>query len=336
MKSKAFCDGFNRGGSLRRRLQGVALGILVGGTSLFGLTLPHAAQSQQIEAQALYNRLDRMERDLQTLQRQVYRGQPAPAASAGAPAPLAAEMPEGVATRLHVRIEQLEQQIRVLTGQVEEVSFNMAQVSSRLDKALADIDLRLTEIEQGRTLAQGPDAEGQEGTTPPAAANADAPAVAPAAPPGQLALPSNNAAAGSQAAAAPAGLTSGTPQEKYDYAFSLLRQADYSGAEQALRGFLEAHPDDALAGNAQYWLGETHYVRGEYEQAAVLFLQGYQKYGNGGKAPDSLLKLGLSLSHLGKSKEACAALGRLDREFPQASDAIKRRAVVERQKLACS
>jgi len=131
-------------------------------------------------------------------------------------------------------------------------------------------------------------------------------------------------------------LPDGTPKEQYDYAFDILRKADYGRAEKALRIFLEVNPDDNLAGNAQYWLGETFYVRGDFEQAAVEFLSGYQAYPNGIKAPDNLLKLGLAMAQLGQSDGACTALSRLATEYPEANDTIRRRAQTERARLSCS
>ncbi|MFL2770299.1 MAG: tol-pal system protein YbgF [Rhodospirillaceae bacterium] len=136
--------------------------------------------------------------------------------------------------------------------------------------------------------------------------------------------------------AAMVALPDGTPKEQYDYAFDILRKADYGRAEKALRIFLEVNPEDTLAGNAQYWLGETFYVRGDFEQAAVEFLSGYQAYPNGIKAPDNLLKLGLSMAQLGQSDGACTALSRLATEYPEANDTIRRRAQTERARLSCS
>lgn len=110
-------------------------------------------------------------------------------------------------------------------------------------------------------------------------------------------------------------------------------QSDYADAEGAFREFVSAHGQDPLAGNAQYWLGETHYVRQQYEPAAAAFLQGYQTYPKGAKASDSLLKLGMSLAALKKTAEACAALGQLGKEFPNAPPHVKDAAVRERGKL---
>ncbi len=147
---------------------------------------------------------------------------------------------------------------------------------------------------------------------------------------------------GDQAAAAPparaaaaAAPASGTPQEQYNYAFGLLRQANYPAAEQSLRAFVQRYPNDPLAGNAQYWLGETYYVRQDYNNAATVFAEGYQKYPKGGKAADNLLKLGMSLGQLGQKADACRAFARLDRDFPGALSNVKERAADEKKRLAC-
>jgi len=115
-----------------------------------------------------------------------------------------------------------------------------------------------------------------------------------------------------------------------------VKKQEYASAESALRQFVTTNPNDELAGNAQYWLGETYYVRGSYQEAAQQFLTGYQKYPKSPKAPDNLLKLGLSLANTGKAKEACAAYGRFTSEYANASEFLKRRVREERQRLACT
>ncbi len=114
-----------------------------------------------------------------------------------------------------------------------------------------------------------------------------------------------------------------------------MRQANYPAAEQALKAFVKAFPKDQLAGNAQYWLAETYYVRKDYEQAATAFAVGYQRYPKNDKAADYLLKLGMSLGNLGKKGEACTALARLGHEFPTAPSNVRERAAGERQQLGC-
>ncbi|MGE3475162.1 MAG: tol-pal system protein YbgF [Rhodospirillaceae bacterium] len=159
------------------------------------------------------------------------------------------------------------------------------------------------------------------------------PAPAPVAPPKVGAVNS-----GQLAMAPPVGevkLPDGTPKVQYDFAFDLLRRNDFARAEAAFRDFLKRHPKDPLAGNAQYWLGETHYVRGDYQQAAVEFMAGYQNYPKTNKGPDNLLKLAMSMSNLGQTQGACTALGRLTKDYPKAPDEVAKPAAAERAKLKC-
>jgi tol-pal system protein YbgF len=126
------------------------------------------------------------------------------------------------------------------------------------------------------------------------------------------------------------------PQDQYNAAFSLLRQARYEDAEQALRGFVQQHPKDTLAPAAQYWLGETFYVRKDYTNAAAAFADGYEKYPKSPKGPDFLLKLGMSLANAGQKDNACRAYQRLDRDYPQASGEIRDRSGAEKKRLGCA
>ncbi|HUN46531.1 MAG TPA: tol-pal system protein YbgF, partial [Stellaceae bacterium] len=267
-----------------------------------------------------------------------------------------------------LRMGRLEDQMRTLTGQIEESNYKIDQLRQRLDKLQSDIELRLTQLEHpgGAAAPSG----GQPAPTPTPQAAAPEPAaqssavVLRAPPPGpsgnssadptQLASPPH--ALGSiqvgpgqstapsvaapvvppetRTASAPAADSS--PQEQYNYAFSLLRQSRYDEAAQALKAFVQRNPKDPLAGNAQYWLGETYFVRKDYTNAAATFAEGYEKYPKNIKAPDNLLKLGMSLSNLGQKDNACRAFGRLDRDYPQAPGEIKDRAAGEKKRLGCT
>src|SRR5438132_1466413 len=197
-------------------------------------------------------RLDRLERDLNMLQRQVYRG---------APAPMMGGDPSGAASG-EVRMDRLEQQMRELTGRVEEFVNQIDQLRQRVEQVNGDAETRV----------------------------------------GQTPSPS-----GSYAAA----------------------------TEAALKAFVEQHPRDPMAGNAQYWLGETYYTRGRFIEAASAFAEGYKRYPKGTKAPDELLKLGMSLARANQKQNACVALAQLDHDFPSPGAAIKDRATTEKKRLGC-
>ena len=277
------------------------------------------------------------------------------------------------AAQQELRLNQLEEQIRLLTGRVEELTHQIQQTRQQQERAQRDTDFRLTEVERGgrQPAADAPREPSRPepqraeaprpAPEPPRAAPAPLPASGEAPPPGQARViappgpgtttqrPGPAPAAvppppaprqPEQTAAAPRApqpegtLPAGAPQQQYDQAFALLARADYDGAERALKGFLRQHPNDALAGNAQYWLGETYYVRQDYQNAAIAFGEGFQRYPKNAKAPDNLLKLGMSLAQINKKPEACAALSRLE----QANDTpanIKERGKRERQRIGC-
>ena len=127
----------------------------------------------------------------------------------------------------------------------------------------------------------------------------------------------------------------GDPKQDYETAYGLLLQQNYAAAKQGFDGFLAANPRHSLAGNAQYWLGEIEYVQGNYREAAQAFLKGYQTYSRSSKAPDSLLKLAISLDRLGARDDACNSFGELLSRFPRAPDYIRQRATAERGRLGC-
>jgi len=98
---------------------------------------------------------------------------------------------------------------------------------------------------------------------------------------------------------------------------------------------LQRFPNDPLAGNAQYWLGESLFVRGQYRSAAGAFLKGYQNYGRNAKAPESLLRLAMSLQRLGQKDAACSSFNELASKYPSAPPHVRTSAQAERQKAGC-
>lgn len=310
-----------------------------------------AARAQTDGVQDLINRIDRLQRELSTLQRAYYRGKPPPAAasSSGAAAAPTGSLDSTLAARIEIRLTQLETEIQKLTGRAEELQHAVGQFDSRFTKLVSDVDLRLRALEQGTspTAAEAPPLPLAAMTPPPPAAAARAARINPApdAPPQILGtVPERRT--GRPAAAPPPAQSSqsasrsapidGTPEQQYDHATSLLlNDQDFSGAEQALKAFIKRYPDHELAGNAHYWLGETFYVRKDYRQAAFTFADGYQRFPKSNKAPDNLLKLGMALGQLGQEKEACTAFARLLTNFPDIGDTLKSRVQRQRQRHQC-
>jgi tol-pal system protein YbgF len=150
----------------------------------------------------------------------------------------------------------------------------------------------------------------------------------PTAPPG---APAQDAVA----AVTPPGAPAANPKQLYETAYGYLMQRDYGAAQSGFEEFLNRYPKDSLAGNAQYWLGEAHFVRGEYKAAAGAFLKGYKDYAGNARAADSLLKLAMSLDRLGQKDGACSSYSELNTRFPDAPDNVKMRAKSERQRIGC-
>ncbi|MCW5749348.1 MAG: tol-pal system protein YbgF, partial [Alphaproteobacteria bacterium] len=136
-------------------------------------------------------------------------------------------------------------------------------------------------------------------------------------------------------AAAPPSGADGSPDHVYNSALAAMREGNYAGAERGFRDFLARYPRHPSAANAQYWLGETFYVRKDYANAAAAYAAGFRTYRNSAVGPDNLLKLGMSLQASGKSADACTVYGQFNQVYPHAPDALKRRIVAERQRSRC-
>ncbi len=253
------------------------------------------------------------------------------------------------AARLDSRITQLEQDLRAVTGRVESLSHQVRQLNDKLERLSSDLEMR---FEQLRAQAGGPAAgiaagggaagagggprmlgrsedetarlSGQQASPPPPGS----PSPAAAAPPVPAPTPSD-------ARPPQTGSPQGSSKEQYAAAFALMQKANYAAAGAAFADFLSRYPDDALADNARYWLGESYYARGDYAQAAETFFDAYDRNKAGPKAPDTLLKLGMALGNLNKKKEACATFRELSRAFPNAAAATKDKAAQESRRIGC-
>ena len=287
------------------------------------------ALAQTSEMQSLVDQIERLRNDVIDLQRTVFAGQPPPAGATASSATRTLSTER--AAQIEVRLSQVEDEMRDLTGLVEEVSHNIDSLAEQFKNLSEDVDFRLSAIERAQT------------ETPRAAAQPQA--AAPVAPSpsadgsqtlGTLPQATSPAAQSSQAASLAPALPPGTPEEQYKYANDLLRQMEYGEAERALKAFIDTHPDSDLTGNAYYWLAETFYVRGDYEQSAQYFARGFQDFPKSIKAPDNLLKLAMSLAKLGRKEDACLTFKELGSRFPSASSAIKQLAANERRRAGCA
>jgi tol-pal system protein YbgF len=274
--------------------------------------VPARAQTQ-METSQLMNRINELENQVQTLSRAVYKG------DKGAAAAMANSVSSADATAAannDARMTAIEDKQRELTGQLEKISFDLQQIKDRVDKMQGDNEQRFQQMEHNASAQPQP-----------SSVVAPAPAPAPAASGG----------------AAPQGETLGTvsdshagPAEQlYGEAFADVRDSKYDEAEAKLKQFISQYPGHALTPNAQYWLGETYYVREDYKKAAQTFAQGYQSYPKSAKAEDSLYKLALSLAKMDKKDDACVSLRQLQKDFPGDTGKLHAKAVDEIKQLGC-
>jgi tol-pal system protein YbgF len=125
-----------------------------------------------------------------------------------------------------------------------------------------------------------------------------------------------------------------TPEALYEKHYESLLRRQFGDAETGFRDFLSKYPQHSLSGSAQFQLGETFYAQGKYDDAARNYLQGYKTYPKSRRAPDSLMKLGLSLGKLGQKEQSCAALASVSTEYPRAVE-VKKRADAEYKRGGC-
>jgi tol-pal system protein YbgF len=272
------------------------------------------------------NRVKRLENEIDTLSRAVYKGEmPPPSAGSG--------VSEATAN-MQSRLSQMENDLRTLTGKVEQQAYDTQQVQQKLDALEQDSRMRLDAIEA--QLRGGAQAAQQQNQMPPQPGH---PAIDPNVvigsdqPPMPSAIPNDAAAnvtgeeTGMGAASDAAGL--------YEQGFAQIKQEDYVEAEKSFARFMKDYPTHALAPNALYWLGDTYYVRKDYDKAARAFAEAYQKYPDGPKGADNLLKLGMSLSGKGEKDSACVALAQLKKEYPKGPGPVLKRGEQEMKALGC-
>lgn len=207
-----------------------------------------------------------------------------------------AEAPKESVSDFHVRFGEYDQMIRDMNGKVENIEYRLAALEKKMDAIDKDIELRFSQMKRQTTPATN--TQGKKNT--------------------------------------PAKTTSNlAPKDLYEKALNDLKANRLSDADTKFSQFLTTYPKDALAGNAQYWLGEVYYKQQNFAKAAVAFKEGYSKYPEGTKGPDCLLKLGLSMKALGKKEEACTAFVNLPTIFGKVNADISSRAKKEAEALAC-
>ncbi len=259
-------------------------------------------------AQSVKKRLDIVEKQLKAVQRKVFKpGSEFPRQPDGQSAGQTPAV-SGANIRLadiESRIAQMETQLRQLTGRIEESNYQADKLRQKMETMARDYEFRLKELEARTPGAAKPAVPESLATEKPAD---DIPADI---------------------------LPEGTEQQQYSYAQKLVTRGQYARAEAALGEFLKRYPKARLAGNAQYWLGQTYYVRKMYTRATRAFLEGYNNYPDSPKAPAFLLKIGMSLNAMGEKADACDAYRELASRFPDSMESKNKRPP-EEKRAGCS
>ncbi len=236
------------------------------------------------------------------------------------------------AAQNEIRLQQLEKEVRNLTGQIEEQNYKIKLLEEELAKATGDMDVRLKDFEHGAV----PSISSPPVDEPPMMDEMDAGRVSEDES-FSYTPPEDNRTLGTISRSAETGAVTTTdpPARAYEYAYSFVKEREFDRAEQEFSKFINTYPDHPLVSNAKYWYGETFYVRGSYDKAARIFAEGYQKYPNGPKASSNLLKLGMALTGMGKTDDACIAFKQLKKDYSNAAVPVLKRADTEMERINC-
>jgi len=197
---------------------------------------------------------------------------------------------------LSSELERLRSETTALRGEIESLRFESDSSANRQRELYVDVDRRLQSLESAPRAFEPPPV--QPGLQAPAAAGA---------------------AAGGAVAAVPR--PTGSDQQNYQAAFDLISARKYPEANAAFETFLRQFPTSPLADNAQYWLAETHYVRGQFDDALPQFRKVLEQYPQSAKLPDALLKVGYCQIELGDRNAARTSLQEVMRQFPDTTAA---------------
>ena len=289
------------------------------------------------DTEVILQQLLTLQKDIKTLEKAVY-SQDFKSTSTGEEL---SKNSNDVLTKHLLKLSELEEQFKTLTNSFEEVNFKLDKLSNRITKVQSDNQMRFQDLEKSGLNLEGNTSTGKIKKLPGSSEPQDLGSV-------------------SQSDVASVGLTQKTqsvesvgavvtettkrtekilpdtsPEEQYKFAISFLKVGDYETAEYALREFVDSHPRHELAGNAQYWYGETFRVRQLYQDAATAYLDGYQKYPKSNKAPVNLLKLGVMLVQIGEKTQGCSMILGVKDQYPEANQSVIQKAEYEKKKFNC-
>ena len=292
--------------------------------------------------------LEKIRKDIQTLEKAVYSTSSDSQSIGSSSFNNSNGNSEDVLTRHLLKLTEIENQFQQLTNKFEEINFKLDKLSNRLSKVQADNQLRFQDIE-GQLFSENGSKkftkkiEKEKKETLPGSSQ-----------PEDLGATSYKDTLTNQTSQQTRSidttativtetfqseekiLPKDTPEKQYEFATSFLKVGDYSTAERAFREFVISNPEHDLAGNAQYWYAETFRIRQLYTDAASAYLEGYQKYPKGEKAPINLLKLGVSMVQIGEKDQGCKMINGVEKQYPKANQSVIQKAKYESQKFECN
>ena len=294
-----------------------------------------------------YEVIEQLQKDIQTLEKAVYSNSTEFNNNANNNLSLDDNSSEDVLTRHLLKLTEIENQFQQLTNRFEEINFKLDKLSNRLSKVQADNQIRFQDIE---TLISTGDIDKLVSKK---SSNTDNEILPGSSQPQDLGSISykdsstNETSQQTQSIDTTATVVTETfqseekilpkdsPEGQYEFATSFLKVGDYTTAERAFREFVQTNPEHDLAGNAQYWYAETFRIRQLYTDAASAYLEGYQKYPKGEKAPINLLKLGVSMVQIGEKDQGCKMINGVEKQYPEANQSVIQKAKYESQKFEC-
>jgi tol-pal system protein YbgF len=298
----------------------------------------------------IYETLEIIKKDLKTLERAVYSGSIETNTSSNEQSTIELDSSsEDVLTRHLLKLSEVEEQFRQLTNKFEEINFKLDKLSNRLSKIQADNQIRFQDIESAISsgeittqLSSKPKTDTKSEILPGSSQPQDLGSISykdteTSETSQQIQSVDTTAAVVTETFQAeekilPQDLS---PKKKYEFATSFLKVGDYSTAERAFREFVLDNSEHELAGSAQYWYAETFRIRQLYTDAASAYLEGYQKYPKGNKAPINLLKLGVSMVQIGEKDQGCKMINGVELQYPKAKQSVIQKAKYESKKFEC-
>ena len=299
----------------------------------------------------IYEILDLIKKDLKTLERAVYSGSIEIEGNSNNETVSSLDNnSEDVLTRHLLKLSEVEEQFRELTNKFEEINFKLDKLSNRVSKLQSDNQIRFQDIENDLSSVNVIDSNQQLSSAP----KIEKQILPGSSQPQDLGTISYKDMETSeknqqiQSVDTTASIVEETfqaedkilpidltPKEQYEFATNFLKVGDYSTAERAFREFVLSNPEDELAGSAQYWYAETFRIRQLYTDAASAYLEGYQKYPKGKKAPINLLKLGVSMVQIGEKDQGCKMINGVELQYPNANQSVIQKAKYESKKFEC-